>query len=113
MATAAKLAAQRAQKSADGKNTIFYQADKPSLNGRNDGDLWFDTDDGYKVYVYNATAQDFVDCTPKASVDVSKVMETFTEQSSNILPGNYPPDGGTVNKSVWVAPDGRVFKKIS
>lgn len=113
MATAAKLAAERAQKSADGKNRVFYQPDKPSLNGRNDGDLWFDTDDGYKMYVYNAAAQDFVNCTPKASVDVSKVMETFTEQSSNILPGNYPPDGGTINKSVWVAPDGRVFKKIS
>ena len=113
MATAAKLAAERAQKSADGKNQVFYQPDKPTLNGRNDGDLWFDTDDGYKVYVYNAAAQDFVDCTPKASVDVSKVMETFTEQSSNILPGSYPPDGGTINKSVWVAPDGRVFKKIS
>ena len=113
MATAAQLAAQRAQTSADGKNTIFYQPDKPTLNGRIEGDLWFDTDDGYKMYVYSAAAQDFVNSTPKASVDVSKVMETFTEQSSNILPGNYPPDGGTINKSVWVAPDGRVFKKIS
>ena len=113
MATAAKLAAQRAQASADGKNTIFYQPDKPSLNGRIEGDLWFDTDDGYKMYVYSSAAQDFVNSTPTASVDMSKVMETFTEQSSNILPGSYPPDGGTINKSVWVAPDGRVFKKIS
>ena len=113
MATAAQLAAQRAQTSADGKNTIFYQPDKPTLNGRIEGDLWFDTDDGYKMYVYSAAVQDFVNSTPKATVDVSKVMETFTEQSSNILPGNYPPDGGTINKSVWVAPDGRVFKKIS
>lgn len=61
MATAAKLAAQRAQKSADGKNTIFYQADKPSLNGRNDGDLWYDTDDNYRMYRFRAGVEDFIE----------------------------------------------------
>ena len=61
MATAAKLAAERAQKSANGKNTIFYQANKPSLNGRTEGDLWYDTDDNYKMYRYSAFADDFVE----------------------------------------------------
>lgn len=61
MATAAKLAAERAQKSADGKNTIFYQSVKPTLNGRIEGDLWYDTANNYKMYLYSTFADDFVE----------------------------------------------------
>ena len=73
MATAAKLAAQRAQKSADGKNTIFYQADKPSLNGRNDGDLWYDTDDNYRMYRFRAGVEDFIEA-GVAAADLTGTM---------------------------------------
>ena len=67
LATAAKLAAERAQKSADGKNTIFYQSIKPTLNGRVEGDLWYDTDDNYKMYRYSAFADDFIEAGVAAS----------------------------------------------
>jgi hypothetical protein len=37
-----------AQATADGKNTIFYSAAVPVANKA--GDIWFDTDDSYKLY---------------------------------------------------------------
>ena len=45
-----------AQTSADGKNTVFYQAIQPPTTGRKTGDTWFKTDDGNKVYRWNGTA---------------------------------------------------------
>lgn len=42
--------AQAAQTSADGKNAIFYSNDAPSTSGRKNGDVWFETDNGYKTY---------------------------------------------------------------
>lgn len=45
-----------AQTSADGKNTVFYQAAQPLTTGRKTGDTWFKTDDGNKVYRWNGTA---------------------------------------------------------
>lgn len=59
-ATAAGLAADHAQTTADGKNTVFYSATKPSLTGCVDGDQWYNTDDGNKLYIYKASASDFV-----------------------------------------------------
>ena len=43
---------------ANGKNTIFIQATKPSLTGRVLGDTWFDSDDGNKIYSFDGA--DFV-----------------------------------------------------
>ena len=44
-----------AQTTADGKNTIFYQASAPATSGRKTNDLWFDTDDGNRIYCFNGT----------------------------------------------------------
>lgn len=41
---------------ANGKNTIFYQASAPATAGRKVNDVWFDTDDGNKMYYFNGTA---------------------------------------------------------
>lgn len=51
----AKRDAQNAQSTADGKNTVFYQATAPSTAGRKINDLWYDTDDGYKPYRFNGS----------------------------------------------------------
>lgn len=45
-----------AQETADGKITSFYQSSPPSGDGELEGDLWFDTDDGNKVYRYNGSS---------------------------------------------------------
>jgi len=40
---------------ADGKTKAFYQTTAP-VTGVNEGDIWFDTDDGNKQYYYDGTA---------------------------------------------------------
>ncbi len=51
----ALAAAQTAQSTADGKITSFYQDSEPT-SGMDDGDIWFDTDDGNTVYRYNGSS---------------------------------------------------------
>lgn len=55
-ANSALSAAGDAQTTADGKNTVFYQSSAPSKTGRKINDVWFDTDDGNKMYYWNGTA---------------------------------------------------------
>ncbi len=54
-ANAAKTAASAAQTTADGKNTVFYQTSAPPTSGRKTNDVWFDTDDGNKMYYWDGT----------------------------------------------------------
>lgn len=44
-----------AQSTADGKITSFYQTTAP-VAGMGEGDIWFDTDDGNKVYIYESSS---------------------------------------------------------
>lgn len=55
-ANSAVTAASAAQTTADGKNTVFYQASAPSTSERKTNDIWFDTDDGNKMYYWNGSA---------------------------------------------------------
>lgn len=45
-----------AQATADGKNTAFYQTSAPSTSDRKTNDIWFDTEDGNKMYYWNGSA---------------------------------------------------------
>ena len=45
-----------AQSTADGKNAVFYQASTPAKVGRKVNDVWFDTDDGNKMYYWDGSA---------------------------------------------------------
>ncbi len=54
-ALAAQTAAGSAQATADGKNTVFYQTTAPAVTGRKKNDIWYDTDDGYKMYHFNGS----------------------------------------------------------
>lgn len=50
-----------AQSTADGKILTFYQDDAPTTNDNADlglGDIWFDTNDGRKMYRYQVNGQD-------------------------------------------------------
>ncbi len=51
---AAQSAANAAQTTADGKNRIYRQTTQPSTGPFAEGDLWFDTDDGNKIYRYTS-----------------------------------------------------------
>ena len=51
-----------AQATADGKNKVHYATSQPSTSGNTAGDIWFDTDDGNKMYKWdgsNWTASQF------------------------------------------------------
>lgn len=96
LATAAKLAAERAQKSADGKNTIFYQAVKPSLNGRVEGDLWYDTSNHYKMYRYQTFADDFVE----AGTNAGDLQGTVTGDTATGIWNQALDAGAPQNKPI-------------
>lgn len=51
-AEAALLAAQNAESIADGKIASYYQPNPPTGADLDIGDLWFDTDDGNRIYTY-------------------------------------------------------------
>lgn len=67
---AAKVAYQKAQIaqtnagdaliSANGKNTIYYQAQKPTGGTYKAGDTWFDTNDGNAIYTWDEDLSDWV-----------------------------------------------------
>ena len=52
----ANSAAGTAQSTANGKNTVIYANAQPSTSGRKTNDVWFDTDDSYKMYYFNGTS---------------------------------------------------------
>ena len=54
--SAAATAASEAQSTADGKIVTFYQNDAPSGSDSSTGDIWFDTNNGNKVYRYSGSA---------------------------------------------------------
>lgn len=53
-AIASKLDAENAQVSADGKNSIYRQSSKPSVTGKKEGDLWFDTANGNRMWIFQS-----------------------------------------------------------
>ncbi len=55
-AKAAYNKAVAAKSTADAKNAVFYQAAAPSTTGRKVNDIWFDTDDGNRMYYWSGSA---------------------------------------------------------
>lgn len=45
----------KAQTTADGKNAVYYQSVQPTGGTYKLNDIWFDTDDGNKIYQYNGS----------------------------------------------------------
>lgn len=60
-ASAAAIAAGNALTTANGKNKIWHQASQPPLTGNTTGDIWWDSDDGNRMYEWNGawTANQF------------------------------------------------------
>lgn len=50
---AANSVANTALSTADGKNTVFYQASQPSTTGRKTNDVWYDTGSGNAMYYFD------------------------------------------------------------
>ena len=55
-AAGAEDVAAAAQKTANGKNTVYYQTEAPSDGTYKTNDIWFDTNNGNKMYMWNGSA---------------------------------------------------------
>jgi hypothetical protein len=67
----------------NGKNKNYYQPGKPVGGTYVSGDLWFDTDDGYRIYSWDTTANDWV---PRplgnaalGSIDAGKITSGYID----------------------------------
>lgn len=88
----ALTSASNAQSVADGKITSFYQTSAPT-NSMSEGDLWIDTDDGYKLYRYNGASwiniQDSKIATAIATASTAQsVANSALSASQNALQAN-------------------------
>ena len=54
-AAGAEDVATAAQETANGKNTVYYQAEAPSGGTYKTNDIWFDTNNGNKMYMWNGS----------------------------------------------------------
>ena len=106
-----------AQSTADGKIVAYYQDAQPS--GGSEGDIWFDTNDGNKIYVYTSGAwvesqdTDIADAinqaqTAQSTADGKAVVYYQTGQPSGASAGDLWVDTDDENKvytysgSSWV-----------
>jgi len=71
----------------DGKTKAYYQATAPS-SGMTEGDIWFDTDDGYKLYYYTGSAWTSVQDTSIATAQSTANTAKTTADNAAILANN-------------------------
>lgn len=95
-ANAAAQLALDAQVTADGKINSFYQDAAPVGQGEAEGDIWFDTNDGKKQYIYQAgawvSAQDTaigaaLDAAADADAKADSKVVTFVSESAPTAEG--------------------------
>lgn len=82
--------ATKAQLTADGKNAAFYQSSAPSTADRKLNDIWFDTDDGNKMYYWNGsawTAQQFSTSALAASAITAEKIAASAITAAKIAAG--------------------------
>ena len=85
----------------DGKNAIFKQTSAPSTSGRTAGDVWIDSDDKNKVYIWSGdpaawtvssddsitseVSQSLIDTSGSFSLTyIHRLNRTYTENSKSI-----------------------------
>lgn len=91
-------AAGTAQTSADNKNKNWYTPTAPAGVSHKDGDTWFDTDDDNRIYVWNATTNQWVDMRDKAIASAAAAAtgaKATADGKNTSLWGPTSPTGGT------------------
>ena len=99
--------AANAQSTADGKINSFYQDEEPAANVSSEGDIWFDTNDGKKQYVYQGTtwiiAQDTaigdaIDAAQNAQTTADGKVTTFFQDDA-------PAQADSADGDLWIDTD--------
>lgn len=86
-----------AQDTADGKNTVYYQADAPSGGTYKTNDIWFDTDDENKMYHWNGSAWTAAPFGNAAFSNIDAGKVTTGTMSANRIKGDTLTLGGANN----------------
>ncbi|MDF1551930.1 MAG: hypothetical protein P1P84_02655 [Deferrisomatales bacterium] len=120
-------AAATAQAAADGAIVSFYQSTEPSGAGESEGDIWFDTNDKNKIYIYESgvwvarrdsdIAQAILDASDAQATADGKVVTFYsaasspptTQQLGDLWYG-YDAGGLTGTLSRW---DGSIWRFVS
>jgi hypothetical protein len=118
-AAAAATAAGNAQSTANTKITVFVQASPPALTGRTVGDLWLDSDDGNKRYVWTGSWAEATDAQVTAAATLAGAANTLAGQAKSaadskitVYRQSTAPSGGTykVNGDLWIdSDDGKLY----
>ena len=90
----------------DGKTKAYYQSSEPA-SGMTEGDLWFDTDDGYKLYFYTGSAWTSVqDTSIAAAQSAATAAQTTADGKNKVYRQTSQPTGGTyVEGDLWFDTD--------
>jgi hypothetical protein len=86
---------------ADGKTKAFYQTTAPTV-GVSEGDIWFDTDDGYKLYYYTGSAWTSVqDTSIAAAQSAATAAQTTADGKNKIYRQGTTPTGTFSVGDLW------------
>jgi hypothetical protein len=96
-----------ARTTADGKNTIYAQTTAPSGASLKTNDIWYDTDDGNKLYVWNGTAWvNIQDTAIAAAASAATAAQTTADGKNSVYRQDAQPTGGTyVSGDLWFDTD--------
>lgn len=85
----------------DGKTKAYYQATAPT-SGMTEGDIWFDTDAGYKLYYYTGTAWVSVqDTSIAAAQSAATAAQTTADGKNKIYRQGTTPTGTFSVGDLW------------
>jgi len=91
-----------AQSTADGKIVTFYQASEPTT-GMSEGDIWFDEDDGNKIYVYESGVWvNRQDSEIAQAINAAQTAQTTADGKAIVFIQSAAPVTGMDVGDIWV-----------
>ena len=92
------------------KSTVFAQTSAPSTSGRTIGDLWIDTDDGNRQYVWEGSWVDRRDATIAAAASLAATAQSTAASKITVYRQSSAPTGTFVVNDLWLdTDDGLVY----
>ena len=96
-----------ARTTSNGKNTIYAQTTAPLATGLKINDIWYDTDDGNKLYVWSGTTWvNIQDTAIAAAASAASAAQSTADGKNKIYRQASQPTGGTyVAGDIWFDDD--------
>jgi hypothetical protein len=91
-----------AQTTADGKNRIYAQTTAPSGAELKQNDIWYDTDDGNKLYIWSGTAWvNIQDTAIAAAASAASAAQTTADGKNKVYRQDSTPIGTFATGDLW------------